>query len=1045
MPTLDIKHTHKLIRNYYAALNETIQQTSLLHEGAVAPHFANLLRQCASKVGWVLAEQYQIPRKGQRPIQADGALLDRFNLRHAIWEAKDSNDNLEKEAKKKFAVGYPSDNILLQEPNRALLYQDGRLIADEDIRQPERLVEILKLFFAYQPPAYEQWEKAVDEFKERVPELAKALLALIETERKRNKAFIVAFADFTQLVKDAINPNISAQAVEEMLIQHLLTERIFRKVFDNAEFAQRNVIAREIEKVITALTSNHFSREQFLGNLDRFYGAIEQTAATIGEYNEKQAFLNTVYENFFQGFSVKVADTHGIVYTPQPIVEFMVRSVDDILKREFGKVDGLASDGVAILDPFVGTGNFILRVMRQMPKSKLPHKYAAELFCNEVMLLPYYIASMNIEHEYFELTRQYKSFEGLSLVDTFELAEGSGNQMTMGFLVPENTERVKKQKNSPIFVIIGNPPYNAGQVNENDNSKNRKYLTIDGRVGATYVKDSHATLNNALYDPYVKAFRWATDRIGEEGVITYVSNNSFIDQIAFDGMRKHLQEEFNAVYILDLGGNVRKNPKLSGTTHNVFGIQVGVSIAFLVRHATKNENNTRQATIYYAKTDEFWRKQEKYDFLDNAKHWQGIEWQVLEPNNKQIWLTSGLDNNFDNFMAMGSKEGKSAKRGKAETIFKIFSNGVKTNNDAYVYNSSYEAIAQSAAQMVEEYNLQHARYWMLNQTKKDVDQFLTIDEKRLKWIRNTKRHLQRGTKALLQNKNIRQSMYRPYAVRHYLFDSIFNEDVYRIPQFLPIVTTETENLVICVSGIGSSKPFHTLITNIIPCLDMLEKTQCFSFYVYNEDGTNRRENITDWALTQFQTHYAPSTIQNPQSKIEKWDIFHYIYALLHHPTYRETYAANLRRDLPHIPLVPAAAFWPLVEAGRRLAELHVHYESQPEYPLRHIENSDLPLDYYAIKMRLSRTKQELIYNDFLTLADIPPQVYEYKLGNRSALEWVVDQYQVKTDKRSGITNDPNNVEDETYIVRLIKQVVTVSVETVAIVESLPPLEIDSLV
>ncbi|MCB0037984.1 MAG: hypothetical protein KDE51_28315, partial [Anaerolineales bacterium] len=351
MPYLNLKTNHKPVRDYYTALKATTQQLNLLHEGAVAPHFANLLRSCASRMGWQLAEQYQIKRKGQRPLRADGVLLDAFNLRHGVWEAKDSNDDLEQEVKKKFTAGYPRDNILFQAPDRAILYQDNRLILDVDITDSQNLVDILTEFFQYQPPEFEQWERAVDEFKERVPELAQALLVLIEDEQKRNKAFVTAFNNFMELVRQAINPNISEKAVEEMLIQHLLTERIFRTVFNNPDFAKRNIIAREIEKVIEALTSRHFSRHEFLRSLDRFYGAIETTASTIDDFSEKQDFLNTVYENFFQGFSVKVADTHGIVYTPQPIVDFMVRSVDDILRREFGKADGLASDGVAILDP----------------------------------------------------------------------------------------------------------------------------------------------------------------------------------------------------------------------------------------------------------------------------------------------------------------------------------------------------------------------------------------------------------------------------------------------------------------------------------------------------------------------------------------------------------------------------------------------------------------------------------------------------------------------------------------------------------------------
>lgn len=526
MPYLKLKSNSQPIQTFYREIKEK-QQLSYLHEGAVAPHFSKLLQHCGRQFNWTLIEQYPITRKGQHPLKADGALLDEFKLIHGLWEAKDTQDDLPLEVKKKFQAGYPQDNILFQAPERAILYQNGTLAIDTDITNPANLVDTLKLFFEYQPPAYEQWELAVDEFKDKVPELARSLLQLIEDERKYNKRFVQALDDFTELVRQAINPNIAMPAVEEMLIQHLLTERIFRKVFDNPDFANRNIIAVEIEKVIQALTSRHFSRSDFLGKLDRFYGAIETTAATIDEFSQKQTFLNTVYEKFFQGFSVKVADTHGIVYTPQPIVEFMVRSVDDILQQEFGK--SLGHKDVHILDPFVGTGNFILRIMQQIPKTQLPHKYAHELHCNEVMLLPYYIAAMNIEHAYFELTGEYQPFEGICLVDTFELAEGK--QMPM--FAKANTERVEQQKQAPIFVIIGNPPYNAHQVNQNDNSKNRKYPVLDKRVIDTYAKDSTATNKNALSDVYVKAFRWASDRIGNEGVIAFVSNNSFIDDFRY--------------------------------------------------------------------------------------------------------------------------------------------------------------------------------------------------------------------------------------------------------------------------------------------------------------------------------------------------------------------------------------------------------------------------------------------------------------------------------------------------------------------------------
>ncbi len=569
MQTLNLKSNHKAVRDYYeqlAALKNLGQDS----EGNVSPLFGELLRICGRQVAWTLIEQYALKRN-HHSIRVDGAFVNAFKIVQGVWEAKDKNDNLEKEIKKKFEAGYPKNNIFFQTPQRAVIWQNGRPVLDEDISEPERLILALKVFFEHTPPAIERWDRAVEEFKGEVPELADKLLKLIEGERKTNKPFIQAFEAFTELCKQSINPNLSVQAVEEMLIQHLLTERIFTSVFHHPDFVKKNIIAREIEKVIDALTSHYFSKHDFLKSLDRFYRAIEDTADGIYDYSEKQAFLNTVYEKFFQGFSVKVADTHGIVYTPQPIVNFMVNSIEEILQKEFGR--SLSDQGVHILDPFVGTGNFILRVMHAIKKTALPYKFAHELHCNEVMLLPYYIASMNIEHEYYDLTKEYQPFEGVCLVDTFELAEAKQTSL----FSTENTERVERQKHAPIFVILGNPPYNARQLNENDNNKNRKYPVIDKRVSLTYAKDSKATNKNALSDMYVKAIRWAADRIDQnkEGVIAFVSNNSFVDDFAFDGMRMNLAKDFDAIYILNLGGNVRKNPKLSGTTHNVFGIQVG--------------------------------------------------------------------------------------------------------------------------------------------------------------------------------------------------------------------------------------------------------------------------------------------------------------------------------------------------------------------------------------------------------------------------------------------------------------------------------------
>jgi predicted helicase len=578
METLNLKASHRAVGAYYREL-EAYARLGVTHETAVRDAFQALLKVCCSQAGLTFVGEWKIKRKGRNPLSVDGAMVGFDELARGYWEAKDEHDDLQKEVKAKFAVGYPKDNIIFQSPSRAILYQNGRQVLDEDIRRPEALVAALKQFFEYRAPQIEKWEEAAAKFQERVPELADSVKKLIERERKTNNKFKESFAEFSNIARASINPNISDVAVEEMLIQHLLTERIFRNVFDNPDFANNNIIAVEIEKVIRALTSQTFSRAEFLKSNDYFYRALEETAATIEDFSQKQSFLNSVYERFFQGFSVKVADTHGIVYTPQSIVNFMVRSVEEILRREFGK--SLSDAGVHILDPFVGTGNFMIRVMQEIKRTRLQEKYSGELHCNEVMLLPYYIASMNIEHTFYELTNSYQAFEGICLVDTFELAEGRQG----GLFTEENTARIERQKRQKLFVIIGNPPYNVGQVNENDNNKNRKYREMDRRVAETYAKASKATNKNALSDPYVKAIRWASDKIKEtgEGVIALVTNNSFLEQIAFDGMRQELAKDFDSIYVLDLGGNVRKNPKLSGTTHNVFGIQVGVSINIFVK------------------------------------------------------------------------------------------------------------------------------------------------------------------------------------------------------------------------------------------------------------------------------------------------------------------------------------------------------------------------------------------------------------------------------------------------------------------------------
>ena len=567
-----IKAESAAIRQYVEAL-KVYAEHDATHEGATETAFLNLLAATAKSHGWTLIPKKRKAISKKVNIYPDGTLQDVFKLARGYWEAKDTDDDLDAEIQKKIDKKYPLTNTIFEDTRRAVLFQNAKECQRFDLQKPADVADLLNRFYDYTEPDYLGFDEAIAEFKVRMPELGGGLAATIAEAHKKNKKFQTAFDAFFELCQTALNPDIRQETVDEMLVQHLLTERLFRTIFKDDEFTRRNVIAAEVEKVIDALVSGSFSKAEFMKRLDRFYIAIEQAAETIGDFKDKQDFLNTLYERFFQGYCVKTADTHGIVYTPQPIVDFMCASVEEVLKTEFGLT--LGSPQVKILDPCTGTGNFVVNLIRRVPKKDLPAVYANQLFANEVMLLPYYIAALNIERAYFDITGEYKPFEGLCFVDTLDMI----HEKQPTFLSERNTERVQRQKKEPITVIIGNPPYNAWQVSENDNNRNRPYKDIDERIRRTYSKDSTASNKNALSDVYVKFFRWAIDRLGKrDGIVCYVSNNSFIEQVAFDGMRKHLQQDFTKIYHVHLEGNVRQNPRLAGTTYNVFGIQVGVGI-----------------------------------------------------------------------------------------------------------------------------------------------------------------------------------------------------------------------------------------------------------------------------------------------------------------------------------------------------------------------------------------------------------------------------------------------------------------------------------
>jgi predicted helicase len=1049
-----ITPTHRSIRKYYENV-EALRAQGVLNEMSVRSPFESLLQETARLKDWIFIAELS-GKSGGAIIRPDGTLRDRNSLPRGYWEAKDTQDDLDTEIKKKIARGYPLSNIIFEDTQTGVLFQGKQKInGPYGLGNPKELASLLNQFFSYTEPDIEGFEEAVDEFKERVPDLARGLVEKIQQAHKNNPPFQAAFEKFYELCRTALNPNIRLEAVDEMLVQHLLTERLFRTVFNNPEFVKRNAIAAEVERVIEALVSHSFDRTEYLKSLDRFYRAIEGAARLLPDFSEKQHFLNTVYERFFQGYSVKLADTMGIVYTPQEIVNFMCASVAEVLEKEFGK--SLSSPDVFIIDPCTGTGNFIVNLLRRMPGRDLPRVYREQLFANEVMLLPYYIAALNIEHAYYELTGSYEPFEGLCFVDTLDLGKSSQPHL---YVTEKNAERVDRQRKAPITVVIGNPPYNMGQQNENDNNKNRQYAEVDGRIKETYAKASKATLKTKLYDPYVKFFRWATDRLeGRDGIVCFVSNNSFIDQQAFDGMQEHLLKDFTGIYHADLHGNVQKNPKLSGTTHNVFGIKVGVGVTVAVRRASETDH-----CLHYFRVPETWRKEEKLSWLSKQRDITNVQWQS-PPSGR--WLSVG-EKKFDTFTPLGSKQAKAAETAP-ETIFKTYSLGVSTNRDEVVYGFDTEALTSRIEGFCGRYNAEVDRYKRSGKGK-PVDDFL--DYAKVKWSSTLKLRLQRRStveyledkKGYFNESKLRRCLYRPFTRKYLYLDEIIVDRPGLSRTMFPDDSARS-NKTIVATGLASEKPFISLATDGVSDLHLVGAgcaSQCFPFYVYESDGKSCHDNITDWALEHFREHYK-------DEKITKWDIFYYVYGFLHHPEYRTKYAENLKRELPRIPL--AKDFWGFSKAGKELARLHIDYEKLEPYPLKFIEtssgvlgadvaaslprhggvkpplrNADLkvgatiPLSYrIEDKMRLAKDHRSLKVNDSLTLAGIPPETFEYRLGNRSALEWVIDQYQVTEDKHSGIRSDPNRPDDPEYIVRLVGQVIRVSLETVKLVNSLPAL------
>jgi len=916
---------------------------------------------------------------------------------------------------------------------------------------------------------WEDWADDIAKIANTHIDRIKAIL-----EDKSHTEEIAAFNAFAGELRDDLNNSISDGEIIEMLAQHLITKPVFDALFEEYNFAKNNPMSQAMQQVLDKLHEHHLDKERH--TLESFYESVKMRAEGINSAEGKQRIVVELYDKFFRNAFPRMTERLGIVYTPIEVVDFIIHSVEDVLRTEFNS--SMADENVHILDPFTGTGTFIARLLQSgiIPESRLPEKYKNEIHANELVLLAYYIAAINIEATYHgiltgNITGQedndvifepaYEPFNGICLTDTFQMGEKAD---LVDELLEVNSARRKRQQELDIRVIIGNPPYSAGQESANDNNANVIYSNLDERIRNTYAVKSAATSTKNLMDSYIRAIRWSSDRIKDRGVIGFVTNASFVDGNAMDGLRKCLVEEFSNLYVFHLRGNARTSgERRRKEKDSVFGqgTRTPIAISILV----KNPDNQHKGQILFHDIGDYLSREEKLNIVAEFTSIKGIEakgeWEKIVPDSFGDWLNQ-RDQKFDTYISMGDKSDK-----KSLKIFDNYSLGIATGRDARVYNSSKSNLFNEVTGLISFYNSEVIRLINKDLNIDNVDGYLKYDSQYSSWNRNFKQDLIKGKKINLSQENLAYALYRPFTKTNLYYDRATSAMIYQMPKIFS--EQNSENLVISITGRGATKEFSALITNVIPDLEMISKGQCFPLYLYEKTQPNdglfadvcdqtkfeRRDAITNDALAHFKNAY-------PNISISKKDIFYYIYGLLHNEDYRERYFDNLTKQLPRMPLLKTSSdFLAFSKAGRDLAELHLNYESvtlntQATFNglLKGLKVTEQGVkfgddaDFYVTKMKFAKKgdKSRVIYNGKITIENIPEEAYDYIVNGKPALEWVMERQAVTTDKASGIVNDANDWAVETmgnprYPLELFLRVITVSLKTQEIVRNLPKLDI----
>lgn len=887
--------------------------------------------------------------------------------------------------------------------------------------------------------------------KEIVQRQIKRISVLAEDESEHKSAF----QDFLNALKKNLNPSVTKEQAIEMLAQHIITKPVFEALFEGYSFVQNNAVSSSMQHMLELIEAS--SETEDTEALDKFYAYVKRRAEGIDNSEGKQKIIVELYDKFFKVAFPKMVEQLGIVYTPTEVVDFIIHSVDDVLKKEFGR--GLTDQNVNILDPFTGTGTFITRLLQSglINKEDLQRKYEKEIFANEIVLLAYYIAAVNIENTYHDLTqsKKYESFEGITLTDTFQLGEHENTKLFSEAL-SENTERVQRQKNTPLTVIFGNPPYSAGQKSENDMAQNQKYSKLESRISQTYAKLTEATNKNALYNSYIKAFRWSSDRISNEGgVIGFISNGAWLEDSSAQGFRRYIENEFSSIYVFDLRGDQRTQGERSRKEGGkIFGAgsRNKISITILVSNP---EHNSDKAKIFYRDIGDYLNRDQKLEIIKNSKSFSNTNFESVSitPNEHGDWVNMRNDA-FDEFLPM---QPDTKFNEVSKSFFTLNSMGISSNRDAWVYGYSKKKILQNMKATIVFYNSQVD---LLKGAKNNAekDKLISSDGHKISWSSSLKPKAARGVKTEFQPDEVYISSYRPFAKQYLYFGENF---IHRRGQFDNLYPTNNTNRVICVSGAGSKGGLSVLVTEDIANLDYVEKTQCFPLYWYEKVEKEQASIFDTEKEAEYARHDGISDFIHEKAVKQYWDksitkedVFYYVYGLLHNTEYRRQFTNDLKKMLPRLPLVESKHdFWTFSKAGRELAELHLNYESVS--PFANVKISGISSkDFKVTKIKYGRKdavvrekkkkvddKSVIYYNDHIKIENIPEKAQEYIVNGKSALDWILERYQVKKDKDSGIVNDPNDWSKEVgkprYIFDLILSIINVSIKTVDIVNKLP--------